>query len=251
MSIRNPYQTIGQGYSAHRRPDGRIAEMIERAVGSAQTVVNVGAGTGAYEPVDRRVIAVEPSRVMIEQRTPDKAPVVQAFAERLPFRDNSFDVGMAILTVHHWTDVLGGLAELRRVSRRQVILTWDQAAIARYWMTTDYLPEIAVYDARLAAYTAIRDALDHLGAHSTTLPVPIPADCTDGFLAAYWARPAAYLDPQVRQAISGFALLDQSRVEPAIQRLATDLESGHWQERHADLLAQDTLDVGYRLLVVD
>ncbi|MEV0228240.1 class I SAM-dependent methyltransferase [Nonomuraea sp. NPDC050786] len=245
----NPYQTIGLGYSHHRRPDPRIAALIDQALGSARTVINVGAGTGSYEPRGREVTAVEPSTVMIEQRAPGSAPVVQGYAESLPFPDQSFDAAMAILTVHHWSDAAAGLAELRRVSARQVVLTWDPAVSARFWLVAEYLPEIAVADARLAALDAVRTHLERDGAPVAVVPVPVPADCTDGFLGAYWRRPHRYLDPQVRAAISALAILDQEQVERAVRRLDADLATGRWHERHRALLDADALDLGYRLVM--
>lgn len=251
MQVRNPYEVLGRNYAAHRRPDPRIAALIDSALGSARTVLNVGAGAGAYEPVDRQVTAAEPARVMIAQRRPDAAPVVRAFSERLPFADRSFDAGMAILTVHHWTNVVAGLAELRRVSRRQIILTWDKTVMARYWLVAEYLPEAADHEVSLPDCATIAEEFERTGAAVTTIVVPVPTDCTDGFLAAYWRSPDAYLDPEVRQAISGIAGLDQQSVQSAIARLAADLESGRWNDRHQDLLGRDSLDAGYRLLTVD
>ncbi|MET9243133.1 class I SAM-dependent methyltransferase [Nonomuraea sp. NPDC003709] len=244
----NPYESIGLGYSHHRRPDPRIAGLIDQALGPARTVVNVGAGTGSYEPRGRQVTAVEPSTVMIEQRPPGSATVVQGYAESLPFPDRSFDAAMAILTVHHWTDAAAGLAELRRVSARQAVLTWDPAVTARFWLVAEYLPEIAEADARLAALEVVETHLGRDGTPVTVVPVPVPADCTDGFLGAYWRRPHCYLDPQVRAAISALATLDQERAEDAMRRLAADLATGRWHERHRALLDAGTLDLGYRLV---
>jgi SAM-dependent methyltransferase len=173
---------------------------------------------------------------------------VQAFAENLPFAAGSFDVGLAILTVHHWTDPARGLAELRRVSRSQVILTWDQAVMARFWLIAEYLPEIAEAERDLAAADTIRALLEQAGARVTAGAVPVPADCIDGFLAAYWRRPEAYLDPATRAAISSLAKLDPGRVAHAMARLVGDLESGRWQARHGAFGQADSRDVGYRLL---
>lgn len=245
----NPYQTLGLGYAGHRRPDPRIAALIDQALGSARSVINVGAGTGSYEPRGRRVTAVEPSTVMISQRPPGSAPVVQGYAEALPFPDQSFDAATAILTVHHWTDAAAGLAELRRVSRRQVVLTWDPAVVARFWLVAEYLPEIAEADAELAALRTVRTGLGHDGMPVTA--VPVPADCTDGFLGAYWRRPHRYLDPQTRAAISALANLRRDQVDLAMRRLATDLAAGRWHQRHHELLDAHTLDIGYRLVTTD
>ncbi|TMR89840.1 class I SAM-dependent methyltransferase [Nonomuraea basaltis] len=244
----NPYQTIGFGYSRHRRPDPRIADQINQALGSAQTVINVGAGTGSYEPRSRRVTAVEPSTVMMRQRAPGSAPVIQGYAECLPFPDKSFDAAMAILTVHHWTDAAAGLAEMRRISGRQIILTWDPAVTARFWLVEEYFPEIAETDAGLASLDIVQTWFRRNGARVSVAPVPVAADCTDGFLGAYWQRPHRYLDPQVRAAISALANLDQHLVECAMRRLAVDVATGRWHDRHRRLLAVGTLDLGYRLV---
>ncbi|MFA1550571.1 class I SAM-dependent methyltransferase [Actinomadura chokoriensis] len=244
----DPYRTIGIGYARHRRPDARIARQIVRALGNAESVLNVGAGAGSYEPRGRRVTAVEPSSVMIAQRPPGAAPVVRARAESLPFPDRSFDAAMAILTVHHWRDAPAGLAEMRRVSGRQIVLTWDPAISARFWLVREYLPEITAAESRLASLDVVRTEFERQGARVDVVPVPVPADCTDGFLAAYWRRPASYLDPGVRAAVSALAKLDRDRVGRAMERLSADLSSGRWHERHADLLGTGTLDAGYRLV---
>ena len=239
------YDRIGRRYAQRRRPDPRIAARIARALGDARTVVNVGAGAGSYEPEDRHVVAVEPSEVMIAQRRREAAPVVRAVAEALPFSNNQFDAALAVLTVHHWTDPKRGVAELRRVARRQVIFTWDPAHLAPFWFTRDYLPEAVALD---AGFTTLRATVAFLGA-ATVEPIPVPHDCHDGFFAAYWRRPEAYLDPDVRAGISGFGILDENVVEHALKLLADDLESGEWYRRNDHLLGLDELDLGYRLVV--
>jgi SAM-dependent methyltransferase len=239
------YDRIGRRYAQRRRPDPRIAARIARALGDARTVVNVGAGAGSYEPEDRHVVAVEPSEVMIAQRPREAAPVVRAVAEALPFSNNQFDAALAVLTVHHWTDPKRGVAELRRVARRQVIFTWDPAHLAPFWFTRDYLPDAVALD---AGFTTLRATVALLGA-ATVEPIPVPHDCHDGFFAAYWRRPEAYLDPDVRAGISGFGILDENVVEHALKLLADDLESGEWYRRNDHLLELDELDLGYRLVV--
>ena len=239
------YDRIGRRYAQRRRPDPRIAARIARALGDARTVVNVGAGAGSYEPEDRHVVAVEPSEVMIAQRPRQAAPVVRAVAEALPFSNNQFDAALAVLTVHHWTDPKRGVAELRRVARRQVIFTWDPAHLAPFWFTRDYLPDAVALD---AGFTTLRATVALLGA-ATVEPIPVPHDCHDGFFAAYWRRPEAYLDPDVRAGISGFGILDENVVEHALKLLADDLESGEWYRRNDHLLGLDELDLGYRLVV--
>jgi SAM-dependent methyltransferase len=241
------YDEIGSTYAATRRPDPRIARQIEQALADARTVVNVGAGTGAYEPRDREVVAVEPSAVMLAQRARDAAPAVRAPAEELPFPDASFDAALAVLTMHHWSDWRAGVAELRRVApRRAVVLTFDPAFIREYWLVRDYLPQIAGADeARFPPLATVAAALG--GAAIVT--VPIPHDCSDGFLCAWWRRPLAYLDPGVRANISSLAALGDSAVAGSLERLRRDVADGTWAERNAELSAADEADFGYRLLV--
>jgi SAM-dependent methyltransferase len=241
------YDSIGIGYSTSRQPDPRIGARIREAIGNARSVLNVGAGTGSYEPEGIWTVAVEPSAVMIDQRAPDAAPVVQARAEQLPFADAAFDVAMAILTVHHWDDAAVGVAEMRRVSRRQVVMTWDPRQVSEhFWFDREYLPEASTREMDVPTAGPIAQML---GPSTTIMTVPIPADCTDGFYAAYWARPEAYLDAGVRSAISAIALCDQDAVTRAVDRLQQDLTSGVWDRRHGDLRRRDSLDTGYRILV--
>jgi SAM-dependent methyltransferase len=237
------YDRIGTTYESTRSTDPRIAARIWAALGPAQTVVNVGAGTGHYEPADRNVVAVEPSDVMIARRPQSSAPVVRANAEALPFADHEFDAAMSVLSDHHWRDRAGGLRELRRVARRVVVFNYDVAAVGTFWLD-DYLPQWV----ELAhSGMSIEQMGGHLGgAHIE--PVAIPRDCRDGFLGAYWARPEAYLDPAVRANISVFARID---AEEGFLRLEEDLRSGVWQGRNKDLLSLDELDIGYRLLVAE
>lgn len=241
------YDIIGRQYRSRRKPDVRIAAQINRALGDARTVCNVGAGTGSYEPGGREVVAVEPSQVMIAQRT-SSCRVVQARAEALPFPDNSFDAAMAVLTVHHWSDPMKGLAELRRISRRQLVLTFDPERALDHWLVSEYLPEIvALEKGRVLSIGQIQECLQT----ETVECVPIPWDCTDGFQAAYWRRPAEYLNLEVQATISTFALLPQEIVSKAMARLARDLDSGAWAKRHANLLPRDEMDFGYRLIIAD
>jgi SAM-dependent methyltransferase len=237
------YDAIGRSYGATRGEDPRIAAAIWSALGDARTVLNVGAGTGAYEPRDRDVVAVEPSVVMRAQRPPGSAPCIDARAEALPFGDGEFDAAMAVLSDHHWEDRAGGLRELRRVARRAVVFQWDPAYADAFWLTP-YLPWFgrAVEAESLAV---VRAALGRV----REIAVPIPHDCRDGFLMAYWRRPEAYLDPVVRQNISVFALAPPEEVAAMAAALRADLEGGAWAQRHADLLERDDLDLGYRVLV--
>lgn len=236
------YDTIGIDYAQLRRPDPRIAAQIEQALGAARTVLNVGAGAGSYEPADRVVTALEPSVAMIGQRPAAAAPAVQGTAEAIPFPDNSFDAVMAVLTIHHWPDQQRGIRELCRVARdRVVVLTFDPRA--RPWLT-DYLPELAALDE--AAMPSLETLAEWLGPISA-VPVPVPHDCSDGFLYAYWRRPAAYLDPRIRKGSSSFWKIQQA--EAGLARLAADLDSGEWERRYGTLLNHDSYDAGYRLVV--
>jgi SAM-dependent methyltransferase len=241
------YDTIGRDYDAHRRPDPRLAGAIAAALGAAASVVNVGAGAGSYEPADRPVVAVEPSVVMLRQRRRAAAPVVQASATDLPFRDAAFAAALAVLTVHHWPDRARGLTELARVAReRVVIVTWDPQGCHPFWLVDDYFPEIVAID-RLIFPTLdeLRRVLGPLEAR----PLPVPHDCVDGFLGAYWRRPHAYLDAGVRGAISGFAKL--ADVESGLARLRADLADGTWERRHGHVRGRDAVDLGYRLVVAE
>ena len=237
------YDTIGVNYSELRKPDRRIEALIGKALGSAGSVLNVGAGTGSYEPADRQVTAIEPSMEMIRQRPAAAAPVVQGRAEELPFDDDSFDASMAILTVHHWADKAKGLREIRRVTRGPVVVLTYDPAFRGFWLA-DYIPALVALDEaqmpRMADYEAWLGPVE-------ISPVPIPHDCSDGFLCAYWRRPAAYLDPRIRAAISSFWALGD--VSEALGRLERDLASGAWARRYPDLLDLDERDFGYRLVV--
>jgi len=242
------YDRIGTGYPATRRTEPRIAARIDAALGTAGTVVNVGAGTGSYEPPGRRVTAVEPSAVMLGQRPSGAAPAVQAVAESLPFANASFDAAMAVWTVHHWADPAAGLAELGRVARdRVVVATWDPAFRGEFWITDRYLPEIRKADA--SAFPSIEAIAAALGGRVRVTPLPIPHDCADGFLGAFWARPEAYLDPAVHAGMSSLATADPESIAVGLARLAADLASGDWDARYGGLRALDELDLGYRLVI--
>ena len=246
MAQEATYDTIGRAYVRHRRPDPRIAAQIDAALGNAESVVNVGAGTGSYEAGRRRVVAVEPSAVMVAQRPVGAAPALRALAGGLPFADRTFDAAMAILTVHHWPDAIAGLAELRRVAGGVVVLTFDPAVHAEHWLISEYLPETTTLDTwRTPPVGAVAEAVDA----ERVEVVPIPADCVDGFNWAYWRRPEAYLDPDVRACISGLAQLPGRLVAERMERLAADLADGTWHARHEELTRLDVVDGGFRLVV--
>ncbi len=237
------YDIIGVDYANLRKADPRIAAHIHAALGNAKTVLNVGAGAGNYEPTNREVTAVEPSAEMIAQRPLHLGPAVQASADSLPFEDKSFDSSMAILTVHHWPDKAKGLAEMRRVTRGPVVLLTFDPAHRSCWLT-DYLPALVTLDE--GQMPRIDDYQHWLGPVSVST-VPVPHDCSDGFLYAYWKRPQAYLDPIIRKGMSSFWKIEGA--EAALEQLAADLDSGAWALRHASILELDALDVGYRLVV--
>ena len=240
------YDSIGRGYAAFRRPDRRIASAIDAALGDAVSVVNIGAGTGSYEPPGRTVLAVEPSEVMIQQRPAGAAPCVTGSAEALPLESASVDAAMAILSVHHWKDLERGFREMARVARRRaVLLTWVPDA-APFWLTEDYFPEIVAHDRTIfPAAGALAAMLERTIGQVQMTPVLIPHDCTDGFLCAYWRRPELYLSAERRSAISSFARID---AEAGLVRLRADLSSGRWAERNRGLLALEAIDAGYRLV---
>lgn len=240
------YDGIGRVYARHRQPDPRIAAQIERALGAARTVVDVGAGTGSYEPDDRPVIAVEPSLVMAGQRAATAAPVVRAVAEHLPFADGAFDAAMAVLTIHHWSDTLGGLREMTRVARQVAVLTFDPVVHATFWLFTEYLPEVTTLP--VSRVMDPETVADVIGADRVE-PVLVPSDCIDGFNLAFWQRPAAYLDPEVRACMSGLALLSTDLVAERMEHLREDIADGTWHARHRDLLRMDAIDGGFRLVV--
>ncbi len=241
------YDRLGVTYTATRREDPRLAAAIHEALGDAVTVVNVGAGTGSYEPRDRRVVAIEPSRVMIAQRARDAAPAIVANAEDLPLADDSVDAAMAVLTDHHWPDRSRGLAEMRRVARRRaVVFQHDPSVAADFWLARDYLPTFL----RRLRGKRLADMMAPLG-DLEMRPVPIPHDCRDGFLGAFWRRPEAYLDPEVRAGISVFALLPEDEVSAAVDALRADLRSGAWARRNAGILEREELDLGFRVVVAE
>ncbi|QER87780.1 MerR family DNA-binding transcriptional regulator [Streptomyces tendae] len=241
------YDAIGGAYTATRRTEPRIAARIWDALGDARTVLNVGAGTGSYEPTHLDVTAVEPSAVMRGQRPAGAAPCVAAAAERLPFGDGVFDAAMAVSTVHHWGDPIAGLREMRRVARRVVVLTFDTDQPGwqgRFWLTRDYLPEFADV---LSGFPSLAGMADALGARAE--PVPVPWDCADGLFEAYWRRPTAYLEKRVRRAMSVWTRVGEEAEQRAVRGLRDDLDSGRWAERNGELTTLDTADLGLRLLI--
>lgn len=244
------YDQIGLQYASTRRPDPRIAAQIQQALGDARSIVNVGAGAGSYEPHDREVLPIEPSERMIAQRTPGHTPAMWGHAESLPLAANSVDAAMACMTLHHWADWRIGVQELRRVARKRVVIfTYDHSYAMRFWLLRDYLPKLARLDR--ARFPALEQQRVAMGDEVRVEPVPIPHDCEDGFLAAFWRRPRAYLDERTRAGMSVFHLPGANRVLDGLELLAEDLQTGRWEDRNQEILEREELDLGYRLLVAE
>ncbi|TGD76241.1 class I SAM-dependent methyltransferase [Mangrovimicrobium sediminis] len=237
------YDSMGVNYSVRRCTDPQIFLQLYAELEGATRIVNIGAGTGSYEPADIPLVAVEPSQEMISQRHPSAHPVEQAFAESLPFENESFSHAMTILSMHHWHDRAAAYREINRVATEKfVAITWDPNA-EPFWLTRDYFPEMYALDRRnFPGLEELRACFDDV----ESAPLLIPAQCEDGFLAAFWRRPKAYLSSQVRQSISSF-----SKLHPApdgLRRLAADLASGAWAEKNRSILEEPYLDVGYRII---
>ena len=243
------YERIGRGYAQTRREDPRLARRIHDALAGASTVVNVGAGTGSYEPRDRYVVAVEPSEVMAAQRPPELPPAIRATAGALPLRDQSVDAAMAVLTVHHWDDEQErGVRELRRVARGPVVIvTYDAAVSGRMWLMADYLPEVAALDHRIMP--PLETLAQWLGGTVRTEIVEIPRDTPDWTLGSFWAHPERVLDPVARGATSGFARMPEDVVERVTAAVEEDLRTGAWDRRHGELRELAAYDVGFRLVI--
>jgi SAM-dependent methyltransferase len=241
------YERNGRGYAGWRRPDPRIAALVHAGLGSAHTVLNVGAGAGSYEPLDRYVAAVEPSSSMRSLRPPELAPAIDAIAEKLPFDSLSFDAAMASITLHQWPDPVRGLDELRRVSRGPVVLlTFDGDALERLWLG-EYVPEL--FEAERLRYPSIDSIGSALGGESEVQEVPIPIDCTDGFTEAFYGRPEQFLDPDVRLAQSAWGFIDETTAARGLAQLEEDLDSGRWEKHHGALRDQPVFVGALRLIV--
>ena len=240
------YDRLGVGYVRGRRPDARWQQAVDHALGSALSIVNIGAGTGSYEPSDRAVVAVDPSTVMLEQRPATAAPSICAVAEALPFAAGQFDVAMAVSTLHHWADWETGIRELMRVASRALVIHFDPVVHDDFWLVRDYLPELS--DVWRSTVTP-QQVADAMGPQTRITRLLVPADCRDGFLSAYWRRPSAYLEAEVRQCMSGLQALDPAALERGIAALRADLRSGRWHTKQAELESQEEFDGGWRLLV--
>jgi SAM-dependent methyltransferase len=237
-------------YKATRRPDPRIATRIHDALGDAHSIVNVGAGTGIYEPRDRKVLPIEPSKRMIARRAPELARAIHGHPESLPLSSDSVDAALACLSLHDWADWRIGVQELRRVARKRVVIfTYDHSYAERFWLLRDYLPKLGRLDC--ARFPGINEQRAATGEEVRVEPVPVPHDCVDSCLAAYWRRPSAYLDQRIRAGIPTFRLPGAERLLGGLDKLEEDLRTSRWQERNRDILGRVELDLGYRLLVCE
>jgi SAM-dependent methyltransferase len=242
------YERHGRTYARHRRADPRIAARIHAALGDARTVLNVGAGTGSYEPQDRWVLAVEPSATMRAQRPPGAAPAIAARAEALPLDDGAVEAAMACVTVHHWDPLEAGLAELRRVASGPVVVFTFELDALPAWQQEFLAEGLAVERPR---FPPIEDVAAALGASTRVERIPTPGDCIDGFFEAFWRRPEALLDPAIRSAQSMWALLEPGVEQRIVERLATALRSGAWDAEHGRLRDQESYDGALRLVISD
>ena len=251
MKIDNPafnYDKYGQKYSNHRQTDERIAQYVYKELANAKTVLNVGAGAGSYEPEDKYVVAIEPSVAMRQQRLhKNKIPAINASAGKLPFDNNSFDASMAMVTIHHWPDIKKGLKELRRVTKEQVvIMTFDPDKLNNFW-NAEYFPE--VIEVEKARYPTIDFIKNSLGGHCKVVPIPIPLDCKDGFQEAFYGRPEAFLEKQVRLSQSAWGFISGEKQEKIVERLKIDLENGAWDKKYGHFREQRFFTCALRLIV--
>lgn len=239
------YDKIGNNYSVTRCTDPRIARQLNCELQGATRIVNIGAGTGSYEPENVDLVAVEPSSKMISQRKISAHPVEQAFAEKLPFENNSFSHAMTVLSMHHWENLELAFSEINRVATEKFIaISWDPDSDP-FWLTRDYFPQIYEKDKRI--FPKLETLSDHFD-NVIISPLLIPSDCKDGLLAAFWKRPQAYLTSKVRQSTSAFSELNN--LTTGLQKLETDLASGVWAKNNNAILGLSSIDVGYRLISV-
>lgn len=250
MEIKNPafdYEGGGHFYSGVRRPDARIAKYIHSALGEAKTVLNVGAGAGSYEPLDRYIVALEPSEVMRRQRPKNVVPALAATAENIPFDDGVFDAAMAILTVHHWKDRERNLREIRRVTRGPiVIMTFDPEALTEFWMG-DYAPELVEIERK--RYGTISTITNVLGKNCEVIAIPVPKDCTDGFQVAFYARPEAFLEKEVRKSQSAWGFVSNEVESRIVNAIESDLKSGKWDKKYGYLRQRSSINCQLRLII--
>jgi SAM-dependent methyltransferase len=240
------YDRIGAGYHHSRQADSNLTSLIRQALSGAERIINIGAGTGSYEPEDARLLAVEPSATMIAQRPHNAHPAILARADDIPVTDQSFTHAMTVLSMHHWPDRAAAFAEIKRItSQKFIAVTWLPEN-HNFWLTADYFPEIQTIDEQI--FPSEAEWQEHFS-HTTIQPIMIPADCQDGFLAAFWQRPERYLDARVRQAMSTFGKI--KHLDEGLNRLRKDLANGAWHRRYGQLLNEDSFDAGYRLFTAD
>lgn len=241
------YDKNQHDYASNRKADPRIEQLVWERLGDSQSVINVGAGTGSYEPPDKYVVAVEPSSVMRGMRTLlGRNPAVNAVAQNLPFDDGSFDASLAILTIHHWPDLRAGLAEMRRVTRKtMILLTYDPAGLDSFW-NAEYFPEVV--EAERGRYPTITSLTSLFDAVTTVIPIPIPLDCTDGFQEAFYGRPEAFLREEVRRAQSAWGFVDQPTERRLISNFAEALRNGSWDKAYGHYRTAPTFTGAFRLV---
>ena len=240
------YDSIRVGYSTRRRTDPRNQTRIEAELEGCEKVLNVGAGTGCYEPAGKDVTSLEPSAVMMGQRT-SMFEGVRGVAEEIPFADRAFDAAMAVHTVHHWSDPVRGLREMKRVVRDWIVIfTWDKSMVSSSWFLCDYFPackELALTKVRLKEYE------EALGGEVRVIPVPIPWDCADGFPEAYWRRPELVVEPGAWRTMSPLCLISEPERSAGLRRLASELKEGLWARKYGHLLTLTEFDMGNRIVV--
>ena len=250
MKIENPafdYDKFGQQYAGYRQTDPRIAAYVHKELESANTIINVGAGTGSYEPVDKYVIAIEPSFAMRQQRDNSKLPAINAKADNLPFDDGAFDASMAMITIHHWPDIDKGLKELRRITKGQVVvMSFDPNHLNDFW-NASYFPEVV--EVEKARYPTIESIRYSLGGQCKVVPIPVPLDCKDGFQEAFYGRPEAFLEKQIRLSQSAWGFISAAKQEEIVERLKNDLENGNWDKKYGYYRTQKFFTGALRLIV--
>ncbi|HEX4114920.1 MAG TPA: methyltransferase domain-containing protein [Solirubrobacteraceae bacterium] len=255
MSHTHEHNGDAEERAAHEHPiprqvDPRIVRQIHEALGDARSVANVGASAAEYEPVDRWVLAIEPSEQRIVRSPRRLTTPITGHAESLPIPSSSVDAAMACLTLHQWADWRVGAHELRRVARKRIVIfTYDPSYADRFWLLRDYLPELGRLHSR--RFPPIEQQCAGIGDEVRVERVAIPHDCEEGLLAAHWRRPQAYLDERVRAGLPTFRLPGAARLLGGLEELAQDLSTSRWQERNSELLAVERLDLGYRLLVTE
>ena len=253
MQIKNPgfdYDSKNHNYSDIRKADPRIGAYVRKSLNDSNTILNVGAGTGSYEPDDKFVIAVEPSSVMRAKRlTLGKNPAVNAKADDLPFDDRSFDAVMAILTIHHWPDLRSGLLEVKRVAKKKIaILTYDPEMLDIFW-NARYFPRLI--EIERSRYPKLEQISAYLGEEITITNIKIPLNCTDGFQEAFYGRPEAFLREEVRNAQSAWGFLDKGLEIEYVKRLSDDLASGEWDRLYGYHRTLPEFEGAFRLLEVN